>query len=283
MASPATGNIKFRQITEVATGFRFGKREFVDSGTINFVLRRRDAKAKFVRVPHNVRTAALVKELGLNWGFNTPPVPGCVLRISGGPQDLAPGLVDGVSDGVVHAAELCNALTLTNGLDAGVVSVMGSVHERQRYRWDGPLIGFVHWDSVQGRNQLLGTTDARKLSKRVYRESRPAAPAVSGAATCLEPNHTHFLLVGGPPPPRPASKLDVAVLARLCHKSSGLADSGSAAQKLQAAAHGVANGAAAELFSSSSQTVQLLVDDLERELAAAYKTHRVLLLVGEQR
>jgi hypothetical protein len=280
------GNAKFQQLAEAATGFRFGKREFVDSGTINFVLRRRTAKAKFVRVPHNVRTAALVAELGPNWGFNVPPAPGssssslssssspppsCILRITGGPQGLAPGMVDGFSEGVVHAAGLCHALTLTNGLDAGVVAAIGSVHERQQYKWDAPLIGFVPWDSVQGRHQLLGTADMRKLSKRVYKESQG-----DGTATCLEPNHTHFLLVGGPPPPRPASKFDVAAVARLCCKGS--ADS--AAQKLQAAARGVSSSTAADLFSSSSQQVQALVDDLERDLAALYKAHRVLLLCG---
>ena len=270
-SSLGSGNAKFQQLAEAATGFRFGKREFVDSGTINFVLRRRTAKAKFVRVPHNVRTAALVEELGRNWGFNVPPAPGCILRITGGPQGLAPGMVDGVCDGVVHAAGLCHALTLTNGLDAGVVSAIGSVHERQQYKWDGPLIGFVPWDSVQGRHQLLGTSDVRKLSKRVYEESQG-----DGSATCLEPNHTHFLLVGGPPPPRPASKFDVAAVARLCRKGS--ADS--AAQKLQAVARGVPHTAAADLFTSSSQHAQALVDDLERDLAAAYKAHRVLLLCG---
>ena len=273
MAPATSGNAKFQQLAEAATGFRFGKREFVDSGTINFVLRRRMAKAKFVRVPQSVHTAALVAELRCSWGFNVPPTPGTVLRITGGPQALAPGMVDGVSDGVVHAAGLCNALTLTNGLDAGVVSAIGSVHERQRYKWDSPLIGVVPWDSVQGRAQLLGTADARKLSKRVYRESRGEG---DGAATCLEPNHTHFLLVGGPPPPRPASKFDVAAVARLCCKEP--ADS--AAQKLQAAARGVSDGGAADLFSSSPQQVQALVDDLERDLAAAYKAHRVLLLCG---
>ena len=107
MASQTTGNAKFQKLAEAATGFRFGKREFVDSGTIKFGLRRRTAKAKFVRVPHNVRAAALVAELGRNWGFNVPPAPGCILRITGGPQGLAPGMVDGVSDGVVHAAGLC--------------------------------------------------------------------------------------------------------------------------------------------------------------------------------
>ena len=89
MVSDATR--QFQQLAEAATGFRFGKREFVDSGVINFVLRRRTAKAKFVRVPHNVRTAALVTELGRNWGFNEPPAPGCILRITGGPQGLARG------------------------------------------------------------------------------------------------------------------------------------------------------------------------------------------------
>ena len=89
MVSDATR--QFQQLAEAATGFRFGKREFVDSGVINFVLRRRTAKAKFVRVPHNVRTAALVTELGCNWGFNEPPAPGCILRITGGPQGLARG------------------------------------------------------------------------------------------------------------------------------------------------------------------------------------------------
>ena len=271
MVSETTGNAKFQKLAGAATGFGFGKREFVDSGTINFVLRRRTAKAKFVRVPHNVRTAALVAEVSRNWGFNVPPAPGCILRITGGPQGLAPGMVDGVSDGVVHAAGLCHALTLTNGLDVGVVAAIGSVHERQQYKWDGPLIGFVPWDSVQGRDQLLGPTDMRKLSKRVYKESQG-----DGTATCLEPNHTHFLLVGGPPPSRPASKFDVAAVARLCCKEP--ADS--AAQKLQAAARGVSDGGAADLFSSSPQQVQALVDDLERDLAAAYKAHRVLLLCG---
>ena len=52
-------------------------------------------------------------------------------------------MVEGVSDGVVHAAGLCHALTLTNGLDAGVVGAIGSVHDRQQYKWDGPLIGVV--------------------------------------------------------------------------------------------------------------------------------------------
>ena len=89
MVSDATR--QFQQLAEAATGFRFGKREFVDSGVINFVLRRRTAKAKFVRVPHNVRTVALVTELGRNWGFNEPPAPGCILRITGGPQGLARG------------------------------------------------------------------------------------------------------------------------------------------------------------------------------------------------
>ena len=184
-------------------------------------------------------------------------------------------MVEGVSDGVVHAAGLCHALTLTNGLDAGVVGAIGSVHERQQYKWDGPLIGVVPWESVQGRHQLLGPTEVRKLSKRVYKESQG-----DGTATCLEPNHTHFLVVGGPPPPRPASKVDVAAVARLCRK--GCADSaGRAAQKLQQAARGVPDGAAADASAaSSSQQVRALVDELERDLAAAHKAHRVLLLCG---
>ena len=96
----------------------------------SFVLRRKTAKSKFVRVPQTVQTRQLVSQLKHSWRLNALPPPGAILRITGGPENLPLTMVDGVNDGVVHAAGLCKAWTLTNGLDHGVVSAVGGVASR---------------------------------------------------------------------------------------------------------------------------------------------------------
>ena len=106
------------------------------------MLRRKEAKSKFVRVPQSVLVAPLVTELGRSWRLNNLPRPGAILRITGEAHALSLSMIDGVNDGVVHAAGLSKAWTLTNGLDGGVVSAIGGVFSRRKHQWDDPLIGY---------------------------------------------------------------------------------------------------------------------------------------------
>ena len=55
-----------------------------DSGSLNFVLRRKTAKAQFVRVPPTIEPRKLVSELDFLWmGANQMKPPGLILRITG--------------------------------------------------------------------------------------------------------------------------------------------------------------------------------------------------------
>ena len=63
-------------------------------------------------------------------------------------------VLDGLCDGVVHAAGLADAWTVTDGLDAGVAGAIGQAHVRFQHKWDGPLIGITDFEALQGREQL---------------------------------------------------------------------------------------------------------------------------------
>lgn len=262
---------------------------FYDAGSINFKQRRKTAKAQFIRVTPTVAPRVLNKEINRTWRReelgNAKP-PGLILRITGERSGELPDVVvETLEGGIVHAAGLAGAWTFTNGLDSGVVNTVGNAHMRMQHRWNGPLVGIADWNATQGREQLLATHRttidgdghavatglaegelkpstmggvlqrrlAQKSSKREYKETRGANGTV-----CLEPNHTHFIMVGGPPPvQKQASHGDmIASVAQACVANERAAGAGPAAGPLS------------------------VVDGLECAMAREHGCARVLLVVG---
>ena len=246
---------------------------FYDAGSINFKLRRKTAKAQFIRVPRAVAPQMLSKEINRLWQLGHVKPPGLVLRVTGARGgELSDDVVESLEGGVVHAAGLSGAWTFTNGLDCGVANIVGYAHMKMQHRWNGPLVGIAQWGATQGREQLLRTHIAEqsgsvlqrrlelKPSKREYKESPPESGTV-----CLEPNHTHFVVVGGPPPPQ--------------QQASAAGMIAWTAQAAVADAHGHGRDHAGVGTGATAQPLSV-IDGVECAIAREHGCGRVLLVCG---
>ena len=102
--------------------------------------------------------------------------------------DLPSKFVQPITEGIVYAASVADAWIMTGGMDAGVMSLIGSSIARYRHKCDNtPVIGIGSWRGVQN-NHMLENACGQRVS---YYSQGANTPQAAG----LEPNHTQFLLV----------------------------------------------------------------------------------------
>ena len=158
-----------------------------DYGVINFIRNRREAKADFLRVPDDILVPKLLKLMVRQWRLAKP---GIIVQVTGSAQgfDLPSKFVQPITEGIVYAASVADAWIMTGGMDAGVMSLIGSSIARYRHKCDNtPVIGIGSWRGVQN-NHMLENACGQRVS---YYSQGANTPQAAG----LEPNHTQFLLV----------------------------------------------------------------------------------------
>ena len=211
----------------------FGATLFVDSygnsmsGRIAF--ESSPKRAQWIAVAPSSSVPKLCRFIDKFWNLARPEV---IISIAGGGDDfdLPTPLQLVFERGLVSAARSAKAWVLTTGMDAGVSKLVGDVFHR--YDVGLPIIGFMPWGFVNGREQLARASGG----VGVY---QPRPQSEHGAP--LNPHHTHFMFVDdgkegaacwevGPPidtgsgtpqqPVTPCQNLRIGVEARVAAKKN---------------------------------------------------------------
>ena len=176
----------------------------IDYGVVNFVRNRREAKADFVRVNHDIDVKMLLKFMVRQWRLTEP---GIIVQVTGSAQDfdLPAKYVPPITEGIVYAASKANAWVISGGMDAGVMSLIGSSIARHHHKCHKtPVIGVGSWRGVQNSQMLENACGERVEYYSQGANTREAAG--------LEPNHTqcaaafHFLPLSSAPVVRLCSR-----------------------------------------------------------------------------
>lgn len=165
----------------------FGATLFVDSlgnsmnGRIAFETSTK--RAQWISVAPSSSVPKLCRFIDKFWNLARPEV---IISIAGGGEDfdLPPQLQLVFERGLVSAARSAKAWVLTTGMDSGVSKLVGDVFHR--YDVGLPVIGFMPWGFVNGREQL-----ARASGGVGMYHPRPK----NEHGSPLNPYHTHFMFV----------------------------------------------------------------------------------------
>lgn len=192
----------------------------VDHGTINFIVHRIPSNPEFVKCRPTANKQLLVHHAWEKWGLE--PYPGVLARVIGsidGVADDKRGTLEDVVEGLIKAAHIAKGWLFSTGLDFGMAHMVGGLVARNRHVCESPLIGVAAWRTVQNKEQLEKNTkglSARKGDKRVYADAKPSDDMDK---ISLQPNHTHFMLLGvaegedDPMDPPPGMSKEDALLA----------------------------------------------------------------------
>ena len=192
----------------------------VDHGTINFIVHRTPSNPEFVKCRPTANKQLLVHHAWEKWGLE--PYPGVLARVIGsidGVADDKRGTLEDVVEGLIKAAHIAKGWLFSTGLDFGMAHMVGGLVARNRHVCESPLIGVAAWRTVQNKEQLEKNTkglSARKGDKRVYADAKPSDDMDK---ISLQPNHTHFMLLGvaegedDPMDPPPGMSKEDALLA----------------------------------------------------------------------
>jgi hypothetical protein len=167
----------------------------VDWGAIDFSQHKGPFKAEFIQVRPWVDKKLIIRHMDDQWQLGLSP--GALFRITGNVDNLENGeKLENILSGVALASEYSKAWLFSTGLDFGVASSIGHMLARCRHKCAAPLIGVASWNSVQGRDQILVDTHgeaALRGSKRIYNDM---SPDENMSTVQLQPEHSHFILVG---------------------------------------------------------------------------------------
>jgi hypothetical protein len=167
----------------------------VDWGAIDFSQHKGPFKAEFIQVRPWVDKKLIIRHMDDQWQLGLSP--GALFRITGNVDNLENGeKLESILSGVALASEYSKAWLFSTGLDFGVASSIGHMLARCRHKCAAPLIGVASWNSVQGRDQILVDTHgeaALRGSKRIYNDM---SPDENMSTVQLQPEHSHFILVG---------------------------------------------------------------------------------------
>lgn len=168
--------------------------QFPDLGTIDFTQHKLPFKAEFLQVRPWVDKQRITSHMDEEWQLGH--MPGALIRVCGSVANANQDRLEEVLNGIVHASSDSSAWLFSTGLDFGIAAVVGQALSRNRHKCDSPLIGIASWYSVQGREQLLKDSkgdQAVRGDKRVYLDQEPDS---NMSTVQLQPDHSHFVLVG---------------------------------------------------------------------------------------
>eukprot|EP00050_Salpingoeca_kvevrii_P003269 m.219940 g.219940 ORF g.219940 m.219940 type:complete len:491 (-) comp10796_c0_seq2:1165-2637(-) len=153
-------------------------------GTVSF---QNHNQATYVRVAHDCEPSSMV-DLMVKFGYN---IPRLIITVTGGAKDFEiPFLLQqSLRRGLRKVVEATDAWILTAGAHCGVPKYIGETFNdiRDSLKDDRslPLIGFMDWASVAGRQQLEESIQQQQFVVS-YKEN---------VASALDKNHSHFFLV----------------------------------------------------------------------------------------
>ena len=169
-----------------------GRTTQAEWGTLRFPGSQADASqrkcAAYLRISSSSTGMRVARLIAKYWKIRRPSV---LISITGGATSLklSQRLEQAFTRGLQAVAQSTNAVIFTGGTSAGVMALVGSVfaHSTEPI----PLIGFLSWTKLHGRQFLEGNSGEVEPRAYVAGERNNA----NGAG--LESRHTHFVLADG--------------------------------------------------------------------------------------
>ncbi len=148
--------------------------------------------AKYMHISASSEPARVARCMAKFWRPFGGRRPSVLIAITGSAQSLSISsrIREVFCKGLVNAARATDAMLITGGTNAGVMSLAGEAMAGPGGH-GLPLIGFVAWQRLHGRALLEGNHGERQ--PRAYVQAQPNDE--KGAS--LETRHTHFVLVDG--------------------------------------------------------------------------------------
>ncbi|XP_077304778.1 transient receptor potential cation channel subfamily M member 2 [Lithobates pipiens] len=147
---------------------------------------------KYVRVSSDTSSSVLYQLMTQQWGLE---VPNLLISVTGGAKDfrMKMRLKNIFRRGLVKAAQTTGAWIITGGSHAGVMKQVGEAVRdfcvgNSNKNNKVVTIGIATWGIVHNRNSLISTTGAFPAEYQIDEDNQ-------GSLSCLDNNHTHFILV----------------------------------------------------------------------------------------
>uniref|UniRef100_K1QLP0 Transient receptor potential cation channel subfamily M member 8 n=1 Tax=Magallana gigas TaxID=29159 RepID=K1QLP0_MAGGI len=181
---PSAVTWSWKTDTNVLPTNAFGEIEFVGYDEIQRKYVRMDAETKMGDVLH------LLLDV---WDMKKPNL---LISVIGGTENfrLKSKLKDIFRRGMIKASKSTGAWIISGGMNSGVMKYVG---EAMRDYWltaastvPAVALGIANWGSVKNREDLQDD-----FGSGLWPATYTLIPATEGNEKCLDPNHTHFLLV----------------------------------------------------------------------------------------
>lgn len=181
---PSAVTWSWKSDTNVLPTNAFGEIEFVGYDEIQRKYVRMDAETKMGDVLHLLLEA---------WDMKKPNL---LISVIGGTENfrLKSKLKDIFRRGMIKASKSTGAWIISGGMNSGVMKYVG---EAMRDYWltaastvPAVALGIANWGSVKNREDLQDD-----FGSGLWPATYTLIPATEGKEKCLDPNHTHFLLV----------------------------------------------------------------------------------------
>ncbi|XP_032986871.1 transient receptor potential cation channel subfamily M member 2 isoform X2 [Rhinolophus ferrumequinum] len=147
---------------------------------------------KYVRVSQDTPSSVIYQLMTQHWGLD---IPSLLISVTGGAKDfnMKPQLKSIFRRGLVKVAQTTGAWIITGGTHTGVMKQVGeAVHDfslSSSYNKDEVVtIGIATWGTVHNRDGLVHPTGGFPAEYIMDEEGQ-------GHLTCLDSNHSHFILV----------------------------------------------------------------------------------------
>uniref|UniRef100_A0A8C4FHA6 Transient receptor potential cation channel subfamily M member 2 n=1 Tax=Catagonus wagneri TaxID=51154 RepID=A0A8C4FHA6_9CETA len=147
---------------------------------------------KFVRVSQDTPCSTIYHLMTQHWGLD---VPSLLISVTGGAKDfnMKPRLRSVFRRGLVKVAQTTGAWIITGGSHTGVMKQVGEAVRTSSLSsghsgGEVVTIGIATWGAVHNRESLVHPTGGFPAEYVVDEEGQ-------GHLTCLDSNHSHFILV----------------------------------------------------------------------------------------
>ncbi|XP_048236497.1 transient receptor potential cation channel subfamily M member-like 2 isoform X3 [Haliotis rufescens] len=160
----------------------FGEIEFPGFG---------DHVSKYVRADHQTSMTTMLKLMADRWGLE---MPNLLISVTGGAKNfhMKTRLKEVFRRGLMKAALSTDAWIVTGGTNAGVMKHVGEAVRDFGLTTEAHkkviCIGVAPWGCVQEKELLIDDMGKWPALHRIVNDPKPKQ-------SCLDPNHTHFILV----------------------------------------------------------------------------------------
>lgn len=147
---------------------------------------------KYVRVSQDTPSSVIYQLMTQHWGLD---VPSLLISVTGGAKDfnMNPQLKSIFRRGLVKVAQTTGAWIITGGTHTGVMKQVGEAVQNcslssSYSKGEVVTIGIATWGTVHNRDGLVHPTGGFPAEYIMDEEGQ-------GHLTCLDSNHSHFILV----------------------------------------------------------------------------------------